>query len=39
MTDSRLLGQDAAGSWFLHVADTAAADVGTLNSWSLTLVP
>ncbi len=39
ITDARLLGQDAAGSWILHVADTAAADVGTLNSWSLTLVP
>jgi hypothetical protein len=39
ITDNRLLGQDAAGSWILHVADTAASDVGTLNSWSLTLVP
>lgn len=39
ITDVRLLGQDAAGSWFLRVADTAAADIGTLESWSLTLVP
>ena len=39
VSDARLVGRDAAGSWFLHVADTAAADVGALNAWSLTLVP
>lgn len=39
ITEARLLNQDAAGSWTLHVADTAASDVGTLNSWSLTLAP
>jgi subtilisin-like proprotein convertase family protein len=30
-------GQDAAGTWTLVVADEAAADTGTLNSWKLTL--
>jgi hypothetical protein len=39
ITDAGLLGQDAAGSWTLHIADTAAADTGSLNSWSITLVP
>jgi subtilisin-like proprotein convertase family protein len=31
-------GQAAAGTWKLKVQDLAAADVGTLNSWSLTIV-
>ncbi|HEX7836986.1 MAG TPA: proprotein convertase P-domain-containing protein [Kofleriaceae bacterium] len=31
-------GQTAAGTWKLKVQDLAAADVGTLNSWSLTIV-
>jgi subtilisin-like proprotein convertase family protein len=31
-------GQPAAGAWKLKVQDLAAADVGTLNSWSLTIV-
>jgi len=30
-------GQPVTGSWSLIVADLAAADVGTLNSWSLTV--
>ncbi|HEX7836987.1 MAG TPA: proprotein convertase P-domain-containing protein [Kofleriaceae bacterium] len=31
-------GHTAAGTWKLKVQDLAAADVGTLNSWSLTIV-
>ena len=31
-------GHTAAGTWQLKVQDRAAADVGTLNSWSLTIV-
>jgi len=31
-------GQIAAGTWQLKVQDLAAADVGTLNSWSLAIV-
>ncbi|HEU4734728.1 MAG TPA: M4 family metallopeptidase, partial [Kofleriaceae bacterium] len=31
-------GHTAAGTWHLKVQDLAAADVGTLNSWSLTIV-
>jgi subtilisin-like proprotein convertase family protein len=31
-------GQAAAGTWQLRVQDLAAADVGTLNSWSLAIV-
>ena len=31
-------GQTAAGTWKLKVQDLAAVDVGTLNSWSLTIV-
>jgi subtilisin-like proprotein convertase family protein len=31
-------GQVAAGTWRLQVQDRAGADVGTLNSWSLTIV-
>jgi subtilisin-like proprotein convertase family protein len=31
-------GQTAAGSWKLQVQDLAGADVGTLNSWSITIV-
>jgi subtilisin-like proprotein convertase family protein len=27
------------GNWVLHVADLAAVDVGTLNKWSLELMP
>jgi subtilisin-like proprotein convertase family protein len=30
-------GQAAAGTWTLQVIDHAAADTGTLNSWSLTI--
>jgi subtilisin-like proprotein convertase family protein len=30
-------GKDAAGSWTLVVVDHAAQDVGTLNSWSITI--
>jgi subtilisin-like proprotein convertase family protein len=29
------VGQDGSGEWTLHVVDTAAADIGTLRSWSL----
>jgi subtilisin-like proprotein convertase family protein len=31
-------GQTAAGTWQLRVQDRASADVGRLNSWSLTIV-
>jgi subtilisin-like proprotein convertase family protein len=31
------VGENAAGTWRLTVVDTAAADVGTLNSWSITV--
>jgi subtilisin-like proprotein convertase family protein len=31
-------GQTAAGTWKLKVVDAAAADVGTINSWSLNIV-
>jgi subtilisin-like proprotein convertase family protein len=31
-------GMPAAGTWKLDVADTAASDVGTLDSWSLKIV-
>jgi subtilisin-like proprotein convertase family protein len=34
---SGLNGQDPAGIWQLEIEDTAGADVGTLNSWSLTI--
>ncbi|HEV7558504.1 MAG TPA: proprotein convertase P-domain-containing protein [Kofleriaceae bacterium] len=30
-------GQTAAGTWSLHVQDLASIDVGTLDSWSLTI--
>jgi len=39
VTDAGLLGQEAQGSWVLHLTDTSAMDQGTLNSWSITLVP
>lgn len=39
VTDSGLLGQEAQGSWVLHVVDGASMDVGKINSWSITLVP
>ena len=32
-----LRGEDGEGNWVLRVADTAAADVGTLNRWALEL--
>ncbi len=32
-----LRGEDAEGNWVLRVADTAAADLGTLNRWTLEL--
>jgi subtilisin family serine protease len=31
-------GQSAAGNWTLHVRDVASIDVGTLNTWTLTIV-
>ncbi len=33
-----LIGEEAAGTWLLQVADHARYDTGTLNSWSLRLV-
>lgn len=30
-------GQDAAGTWTLHVVDAARADVGRLNRWALNI--
>ena len=32
-------GQPIAGTWTVRVSDWAGADVGTLNSWSLTITP
>jgi len=32
-------GQSAAGDWTLVVSDQAASDTGTLDSWSLSIVP
>jgi subtilisin-like proprotein convertase family protein/formylglycine-generating enzyme required for sulfatase activity len=34
---SALDGQDPNGAWTLEITDDAGADVGTLNSWSLTV--
>jgi serine protease len=31
-------GQNMAGTWTLHVRDVASIDVGTLDSWTLTVV-
>ena len=39
ITDARLLRQNSEGSWILHVDDTESGDTGSLNSWSITLVP
>ncbi len=36
---SALVGQAMQGNWTLRVADTAPVDVGTLNKWSLAIVP
>jgi subtilisin-like proprotein convertase family protein len=36
---SRFNGISSAGTWTLHVADTALADTGTLTSWSLIVTP
>lgn len=36
-TSSVFNGEVANGDWTLHVEDTAAADTGTINGWSLTL--
>jgi kexin len=33
----RHLGEPAAGTWTLELADTAAQDVGTFEAWSITL--
>lgn len=34
-----LVRQNMQGNWTLRVVDTAAIDVGTLNKWSLAIVP
>ncbi len=36
---SALAGQAMQGDWTLRVVDAAAVDVGTLNKWSLMIVP
>ncbi len=36
---SALAGQSMQGNWTLRVVDMAAVDVGTLNKWSLAIVP
>ncbi|MGY4828469.1 M6 family metalloprotease domain-containing protein [Sphaerotilaceae bacterium SBD11-9] len=36
---SALVGQAMQGNWTLRVVDAAAVDVGTLNKWSLAIVP
>lgn len=35
-TSSAFNGEVATGDWTLHVVDTAGADVGNINGWSLT---
>jgi subtilisin-like proprotein convertase family protein len=32
-----LIGQNANGTWTLHIYDDLGADLGTLNSWSITI--
>ena len=32
-------GMDANGEWTLNITDSAAGDVGTLNSWGLDITP
>ena len=34
---SAFVGEDPNGTWTLHVIDDAGADLGTLNSWSVTI--
>ena len=36
---SQLTGQAMQGNWTLRVVDTAPVDVGSLNKWSLAIVP
>lgn len=36
---SGLIGQTMQGNWTLRVADMAQSDVGTLNKWSLEILP
>lgn len=36
---SAFAGKNAKGTWQLLVSDHAAGDIGTLNSWSLTITP
>jgi subtilisin-like proprotein convertase family protein len=38
-TTGAFAGQSAAGEWSLNVSDRAAADTGSLDSWSLTIYP
>jgi len=33
----QVIGQETAGTWYLKVSDRAGWDIGTLDSWSLTL--
>ncbi len=35
---ARFVGENLSGAWRLRVADRAAIDVGTLNSWSLAII-
>jgi serine protease len=39
ITDERLLGKDAQGSWFLHAADHQSMDAGAILFWSIAFVP
>jgi serine protease len=36
---SAFAGLEAQGDWVLTVSDNASADTGTLNSWSIKIVP
>jgi subtilisin-like proprotein convertase family protein len=36
---SALIGQSMQGNWVLRVADLARVDTGSLNKWSLEVVP
>jgi serine protease len=35
---ANFLGENSAGTWTLHVRDLANIDIGTLNTWTLTVV-
>lgn len=36
---SQVIGTSPRGTWMLHITDNFAGDIGTLNSWSLSIQP